>query len=153
MQRDLRRFGVFVAVLVMATVAWAGQIQADDHVATCPITGKPINKDVSIDYKGGKLYFCCPACVAKFQAEKEKYAPWANYQLVITEQAQQVSCPFTGRPINPNIATEMVAQVSIRFCCTGCKNTVARTTDPKDRFTLVFGAPFDTGFVVKKKQK
>lgn len=150
MPRHLRQL-CLPMVATLATAVLVDALQAADPVATCPITGKPINKDVSIDYKGGKLFFCCPACVAKFQAEKEKFAPWANYQLVMTGQAQQTSCPFTGRAINPNIGPEMVAQAKIGFCCTGCKNTVTRTTDPRDRFTLVFGEPFDKAFVVKKK--
>lgn len=42
---------------------------------TCPVMdGNPIDKNVFIEYKGQKVYFCCPACVAKFEAEPEKYA-------------------------------------------------------------------------------
>jgi len=40
---------------------------------TCPIMGKPINKTVSTDYQGKKVYFCCPGCIDKFKAEPEKY--------------------------------------------------------------------------------
>jgi YHS domain-containing protein len=39
----------------------------------CPIMGKPIDKNVYTEYKGKKVYFCCPACVEKFKAEPEKY--------------------------------------------------------------------------------
>ncbi|MBN2270447.1 MAG: YHS domain-containing protein [Sedimentisphaerales bacterium] len=42
---------------------------------TCPVMdGNPIDKNVFVEYKGQKVYFCCPACVAKFEAEPEKYA-------------------------------------------------------------------------------
>ena len=41
--------------------------------ATCPIMGRPINKDIFTDYKGKKVYFCCAGCVEKFKAEPEKY--------------------------------------------------------------------------------
>jgi YHS domain-containing protein len=40
---------------------------------TCPVTGKKINKNVSIEYKGKKVYFCCPACIEKFKADPDKY--------------------------------------------------------------------------------
>ena len=41
---------------------------------TCPVmAGKPIDKAVSIDYQGKKVYFCCPGCIDKFKAEPEKY--------------------------------------------------------------------------------
>ncbi len=41
---------------------------------TCPVMGNPINKAVFTEYKGQKVYFCCPDCVAKFKADPEKYA-------------------------------------------------------------------------------
>lgn len=41
---------------------------------TCPVMdGNPINKDVFVEYKGKKVYFCCPDCKAKFDADPEKY--------------------------------------------------------------------------------
>jgi Cu(I)/Ag(I) efflux system membrane fusion protein len=35
--------------------------------------GNPIDKNVFTEYKGKKVYFCCPACIDKFKAEPEKY--------------------------------------------------------------------------------
>ena len=40
---------------------------------TCPIMGGPINKDVFIEYKGKKVYFCCPGCEGKFAENPEEY--------------------------------------------------------------------------------
>jgi YHS domain-containing protein len=40
---------------------------------TCPVMGGPINKDIFIEYKGKKVYFCCPGCEEKFKAEPQKY--------------------------------------------------------------------------------
>ena len=41
---------------------------------TCPIMdGNPINKDIYTEYKGKKVYFCCPGCEEKFNADPEKY--------------------------------------------------------------------------------
>ncbi|MHC4240073.1 MAG: YHS domain-containing protein [Planctomycetota bacterium] len=39
----------------------------------CPIMGGPINKDVFVEYKGKKVYFCCPGCESQFQENPEKY--------------------------------------------------------------------------------
>jgi YHS domain-containing protein len=39
----------------------------------CPVMGNPIDKDVFVEYKGKKVYFCCPDCKAKFNADPEKY--------------------------------------------------------------------------------
>jgi YHS domain-containing protein len=41
----------------------------------CPIMdNNPINKDIFVEYKGKKVYFCCNACVAEFNKDPEKYA-------------------------------------------------------------------------------
>ena len=40
---------------------------------TCPVMEGPINKELYIEYKGKKVYFCCPGCKEKFEKEPEKY--------------------------------------------------------------------------------
>ena len=35
--------------------------------------GGPIDKNVFTEYKGKKVYFCCPGCDSKFKADPEKY--------------------------------------------------------------------------------
>jgi YHS domain-containing protein len=41
---------------------------------TCPVMeGNKINKAIFTEYKGKKVYFCCPECKPKFEAEPEKY--------------------------------------------------------------------------------
>jgi len=39
----------------------------------CPVMGGAINKDIFVEYKDKKVYFCCPECKTKFEAEPEKY--------------------------------------------------------------------------------
>lgn len=39
----------------------------------CPVMENPINKQYFTEYKGQKVYFCCPECKAKFEADPEKY--------------------------------------------------------------------------------
>lgn len=39
----------------------------------CPVMDKPINKDIFVEYKGKKVYLCCPSCVEVFQKDPEKY--------------------------------------------------------------------------------
>jgi len=36
--------------------------------------GNAIDKAVSADYQGKKVYFCCAGCVDKFKAGPEQYA-------------------------------------------------------------------------------
>ncbi len=39
----------------------------------CPVMGGAINKKYFIEYKGEKVYFCCPGCEEVFLEEPEKY--------------------------------------------------------------------------------
>ena len=39
----------------------------------CPVMGGAIDKNIFVEYKGKKVYFCCPGCEDKFKAEPEKY--------------------------------------------------------------------------------
>jgi YHS domain-containing protein len=46
----------------------------EEEQTTCPVMeGNPINKALFVEYKGKKVYFCCPGCEDKFNAEPEKY--------------------------------------------------------------------------------
>jgi len=48
-------------------------VAAVEEQTACPVMGAPINKALFTEYKGKKVYFCCPGCEEKFQAEPEKY--------------------------------------------------------------------------------
>jgi YHS domain-containing protein len=40
---------------------------------TCPVMGGKIDKAFFADYQGDRVYFCCEACVAKFNENPELY--------------------------------------------------------------------------------
>lgn len=40
---------------------------------TCPVMGGAINKELFVEYKGKKVYFCCAGCEETFQKNPEKY--------------------------------------------------------------------------------
>ncbi len=47
---------------------------AETEQTMCPVMdGNKIDKNVFVEYKGKKVYFCCADCKAKFEAEPEKY--------------------------------------------------------------------------------
>jgi YHS domain-containing protein len=35
----------------------------------CPISGEPINKSLSLEFEGRKVYFCCEHCVEKYKKD------------------------------------------------------------------------------------
>ena len=39
----------------------------------CPVMSAPINKELFVEYKGKKVYFCCEGCERMFKEEPEKY--------------------------------------------------------------------------------
>lgn len=41
----------------------------------CPVMEAPINKELYTEYKGRKVYFCCPGCKEMFEKEPDKYIP------------------------------------------------------------------------------
>jgi YHS domain-containing protein len=51
----------------------AGKNKLSAEQKTCPIMGNPINKELYAEYKGKKVYFCCPGCKPKFEGDPEKY--------------------------------------------------------------------------------
>jgi YHS domain-containing protein len=53
----------------------AGEVVAAAEIMqkTCPVMGGTINKDLFVEYKGKKVYFCCSGCEKHFEAEPEKY--------------------------------------------------------------------------------
>ncbi len=40
---------------------------------TCPVSGQPINKELFVDYKGKRVYFCCGSCPAAFNKDPDKF--------------------------------------------------------------------------------
>ncbi len=62
-------------------------VAAEIEQTTCPVMDAPINKALFVEYKGKKVYFCCPGCEEKFNAEPEKYiAKLPQFQ----QQTQQI---------------------------------------------------------------
>ena len=39
----------------------------------CPVSGKPSDPEHFVEFKGKKVYFCCPNCPAAFEKEPEKF--------------------------------------------------------------------------------
>jgi YHS domain-containing protein len=44
-----------------------------DANRTCPVTGKTVDPEVFVDYRGKRVYFCCKDCVDDFNTDPESY--------------------------------------------------------------------------------
>ena len=115
----------------------------------CLVNPKAAAKaDKSVDYKGGKVFFCCDNCPKAFSKDTAKFSTQANQQLVATAQAKQVKCPFSGGELNASTKIK-VGGVEVAFCCEKCQG---KASDAKDgAVELVFNdKAFDKGFKVTK---
>jgi len=61
--------------------------QSNDTQTVCPVMGNEIVKDVFTDYLGVRIYFCCPPCIAKFNANPDQYVSKLSEQLQSRIQA------------------------------------------------------------------
>ena len=121
--------------------------KADLSKVTCPVSGKAVNPDATVDYKGGEVYFCCENCPKAFAKDTAKFATKANHQLIMTGQAAQAKCPISGKKTKDTSALD-VAGVSVVFCCDSCKGKVDKA-EGDAQLDLVFGdKAFGKAFVV-----
>jgi YHS domain-containing protein len=49
------------------------EMAVDTMQKVCPVSGRPIDREIWTEYKGKKVYFCSPACKAEFEKNPEKY--------------------------------------------------------------------------------
>ena len=47
----------------------------------CPVMGQPIDKNISADYDGRRVYFCCGMCKPKFEDDAAKYVAKLDAEL------------------------------------------------------------------------
>ena len=147
MLRLVLAFSAAVAIAVCSPLR-----AADIAAAKCPVSGEAVSKDASVDYKGGKIYFCCNGCAAKFKKDNAKYAAKANLQLVVTGQAVQTGCPLSGGKIDASTAID-VDGAKIAFCCNNCKGKISKMK-PADQIKKIFADKvFDKNFKVATAEK
>ena len=56
----------------------------------CPVMGGEVNRQVYLDHKGKRVYFCCENCMGKFKAEPEKYLKKLEDEGVDLEDTQSL---------------------------------------------------------------
>jgi YHS domain-containing protein len=64
---------LFIA-LSLGTTGWgATQTPTGKAQTICPVMGGNIDKNISTDYQGKRVYFCCTACIPEFKKDPGKY--------------------------------------------------------------------------------
>jgi YHS domain-containing protein len=81
---------------------------------TCPVSNKPVNKDVTAKHNGQNVHFCCDRCPAVFAKDP------ARFEKKLAESyTYQTKCPVSGKPIDPSASIEIKGR-KIYFCCDKC---------------------------------
>lgn len=137
-----------VAIMATALIAAEG-IKLEG--ITCIFADKPAKADKSVDYKGGKVFFCCDNCPKNFAKDPAKHAVAANKQLFATGQFVQKACPLSGGKLKDGTAVK-VGGVDVKFCCENCQGKVAKS-DAAAASDLVFAdKAFEKGFELAPKK-
>ncbi len=142
----------FLSLLVVVALAAGAIAIAEDKAAApalkCPVSGKAVAADKSVDFNGGKVQFCCENCQKSFQADTAKFAAKANFQLAQSGQLKQTACPMTGKPCDAEKTVD-VSGISVQFCCGGCKAKADKASGD-DLVELIF-KDISKGWAIAKK--
>jgi YHS domain-containing protein len=135
----------WLLAIALATVLAVGSTIAEEKAkldgVKCPVSNQKVKEASAVDYKGGKVYFCCDNCPKGFAKDTKKFAAKANAQLVATGQAKQEACPFSGAKLNPD-AKITVAGAEIAFCCEKCQAKASKIEGDKQVEALFGDAAF-----------
>ena len=93
----------------------------------CPITGKPINEEKTVEIAGTKVGFCCDGCKGKAEKAGDDAIAlvFASFDKGFT---LQTACPVSGKPIAADQKVSFKGQ-DVYFCCPNCP--AAFEADPK----------------------
>jgi len=129
MRRALTVFTVLALAGLASAPLFAGQPQAQPQAAApskpqaaCPVTGKPVDKAVYLDYQGQRVYFCCPRCPEAFLKDPEKYFAEFEKQGIELENIQ-TSCPVSGEKLGEHGEPASIRYKgrTVKFCCSACE--------------------------------
>lgn len=171
MIRILSMFAFTTAAALTTTSGEAGNSAKKEKAIPfyCPVAGLPEAKacgcpsgycslkpdpSLTIQYRGGKVQFCCAKCIDIFKKSPEKYSAVANHQLVATRQVAQIDCANCagGKLYSAEQVIVEVAGIPVLFCSEACAKRV-RNASPKERVELVFGdKAFTRAFVTKSSK-
>lgn len=88
---------------------------------TCPVDGKPISKEQSIEKDGQKTYFCSEKCMTEYKADPAKFKG-----KLMACYTYQTRCPVTGEEIDPTASAELPDGNRVYYCCMACDPAVRK---------------------------
>ncbi len=90
----------------------------------CPVSGKAIDKNQSVEVDGQRVYTCCKNCVAKVKADFKGMAAIAYKD---AKKVDNKTCPVSGHAIVEGKAKTMTWQGhTVSLCCADCEKAFAK---------------------------
>ncbi len=126
---------ILAAWLVAAAVAVA--VPAMKIEPMCPVSAEPCDPKVSLDFHGGRVWFCCKKCKQAFESDPTRYTPLAHQQMVLTRQFVQRACPLDGAAVAARTKLD-VGGVEVGFCSDACRTRINQAA-VDDQTRLIFG--------------
>lgn len=85
----------------------------------CPVTGKPVDKNQSVEVEGQRVYTCCKNCLPKVKADPKAMVAAAYKD---AKKIDNKTCPISGHPIAGDKAKAMTWQGhTVMLCCGDCE--------------------------------
>lgn len=126
---------ILAAWIVAAAVAVA--VPAMKIEPMCPVSAEPCDPKVSLDFHGGRVWFCCNTCKQAFEADPSPHTPLAHQQMVLTRQFVQRACPLDGAGVAAGTKLDL-GGVEVGFCSDACRTRINQAAID-DQTRLVFG--------------
>jgi YHS domain-containing protein len=90
---------------------------------TCPVMGNSVDKNIFVDYRGKRIYFCCSACPSQFRKDPATYLKKLSEngeKPALLALAPQKTCPVMENPIDKKVFVDHKGK-RVYFCCSSCK--------------------------------
>ncbi|MHC4885573.1 MAG: hypothetical protein ACYTGH_10860 [Planctomycetota bacterium] len=103
---------------------------AETRQTLCPMMKSEINKKLYVDYKGRRLYACCPPCVTAFKKDPAKFAKQITELVEKKGKAlkKQTRCPIMGGAINKKLYVDVKGK-RVYICCPGCTTPIKKNPE------------------------
>lgn len=105
------------------------KVEAKIVNSKCPMSGKAVDAEQTVMFKGAKVAFCCEKCPTNFDPEK-------HGEKVVMDVAGNEKCPFSGEDIDPE--ANAVVSFVVATCCGKCETKLTEAPDkyiPKVEFS------------------
>ncbi|MHC4550970.1 MAG: hypothetical protein ACYTEZ_19645 [Planctomycetota bacterium] len=92
---------------------------------TCPIGGKEVDDETTLDWGGVRVHFCCPGCEKKFKKNPAKALAKLGIKTLKAKKGKprvdlaNAKCPIMGGATKERVFS-VQAGVRVRHCCPGC---------------------------------